>query len=60
MSSNVSFLNSWKGSMSVSYQTGPEFSTKNWELRMEINMVNVKKTYYSVTGAIRGSHEPGQ
>jgi len=46
--------------MSVSYQTGPEFSTKNWELRMEINMVNVKKTYYSVTGAIRGSHEPGQ
>jgi hypothetical protein len=59
MSSNDPSPESWKGSMSVSYQTGPGFSTNNWKLKMEINMVNLKKTYHSVTGAIRGSHEPG-
>jgi hypothetical protein len=45
--------------MGVSYQTGPGFSTSNWKLKIQTNMVNVKKTYYSVSGAIRGSHEPG-
>ncbi|KDR11765.1 N-acetylated-alpha-linked acidic dipeptidase 2 [Zootermopsis nevadensis] len=58
MSSSDPFPESWKGSMSISYQTGPEFSSNIWKLKMEMNMVNLKKTYYSVTGAIRGSHEP--
>ncbi|GFG35523.1 hypothetical protein Cfor_12790 [Coptotermes formosanus] len=58
MSSNSPSPDSWKGSMSVSYQIGPGFSTSNWKLKMQTNMVNVKKTYYSVSGAIRGSHEP--
>lgn len=58
MSSNSPSPDSWKGSMGVSYQTGPGFSTSNWKLKIQTNMVNVKKTYYSVSGAIRGSHEP--
>jgi hypothetical protein len=59
MSSNNPSPDSWKGSMNVSYQIGPGFSTSNWKLKMQTNMVNVKKTYYSVSGAIRGIHEPG-
>lgn len=58
MSSNNPSPYSWKGSMNVSYQTGPGFSTSNWKLKMQTYMVNVKKTYYSVSGAIRGSREP--
>jgi hypothetical protein len=59
MSSSNPSPDSWKGNMSVSYQTGPGFSASNWRLKMQTNMVNLKKTYYSVSGAIRGNHEPG-
>jgi hypothetical protein len=59
MSSNNPSPDSWKGNMNVSYQIGPGFSASNWKLKMETYMVNVKKTYYSVSGAIRGSREPG-
>ena len=45
--------------MNVSYQIGPGSLTNNWKLKIQTNMVNVKKTYYSVSGAIRGSREPG-
>jgi N-acetylated-alpha-linked acidic dipeptidase len=59
MSSSKPSPDSWKGNMNVSYQPGPGFSTSNWKLKMQTNMVNVKMTYYSVSGAIRGSREPG-
>jgi N-acetylated-alpha-linked acidic dipeptidase len=59
MSSNNPSPDSWKGNMNVSYQTGPGFSNSNWKLKMQTYMVNVKETYYSVSGAIRGSREPG-
>ncbi|XP_069688698.1 N-acetylated-alpha-linked acidic dipeptidase 2-like [Periplaneta americana] len=58
MSANDPSPDSWRGNLKVNYQIGPGFSTTGWELRIQVNMINVRKTYYSVVGAIRGSHEP--